>query len=405
MAETPQSTLEFFLEGCPSCGERQIALPEPLPEVGDDFAWRARDFDAIRQFMLEELAARFPERSRWTPADMEVVIVEVLAAVLDQLSDMVDRVAQEGFLESARHPRSVRRLLSFIGYDAALLTRASGVLDDRLGEDPSPAEVDDALERYWLENPTAMDAARRLGPETIFEQNRMVTLADYAARLDDHPMVLRAKATSSWTGSWQTIHTAVILHDTAWRLDQSLPEFPAASKEETQIKALRARVELFHKERGLPVPLWDRKPAIRSVLRRYLDAYRMAGQQVLLVDAVPVGIAIIVSIIVRPNYFQAEVRQEAVRVLGKEEGGFFTPGRLSFGEDLFAGDLIAMLMDISGVENVCLIRFKRIGSAYPDQADTGHIALEGNEIAVSDNIPGDLGRGYSQVRLHGGRTG
>ena len=41
----------------------------------------------------EELAARFPERRRWTPGDLEVVMVEVMAALLDQLSDMADRVA------------------------------------------------------------------------------------------------------------------------------------------------------------------------------------------------------------------------------------------------------------------------------------------------------------------------
>jgi hypothetical protein len=92
-----------------------VTLPGPLPGVGDDLDWKARDYDRIRIFMMEELAARFPERTRWTPADIEVVIVEVLAAALDQLSDMTDRVASEAYLETARRPESVRRLLKFIG--------------------------------------------------------------------------------------------------------------------------------------------------------------------------------------------------------------------------------------------------------------------------------------------------
>jgi len=81
MAETPEVEL-IFQAGCPDCGMRRAHLPAPLPPVGDDFDWRLRDYDGFRLFMLEELAARFPERQRWTPADLEVVLVEALSAVL-----------------------------------------------------------------------------------------------------------------------------------------------------------------------------------------------------------------------------------------------------------------------------------------------------------------------------------
>ena len=117
MAQTPESHL-IFADGCSDCATREVDLPEPLPMLGDDFDWLLRDYDGFRLFMLEELAARYPERRRWTPADMEVVIVETLSVVLDQLSDMLDRVRAEAFLEIARRPESVRRLLAMIGYDA-----------------------------------------------------------------------------------------------------------------------------------------------------------------------------------------------------------------------------------------------------------------------------------------------
>ena len=110
-----------YQDSCGDCGRREIRLPEPLPVHGNDFDWLLRDYDSYRLFMLEELAARFNERRRWTPADMEVVIVEALAVELDQLSDMLDRVHAEAFLETARRPESVRRLLSLIGYNAIAL--------------------------------------------------------------------------------------------------------------------------------------------------------------------------------------------------------------------------------------------------------------------------------------------
>jgi hypothetical protein len=112
-----------FGGSCPDCGVREVHLPAALPELGDDFDWRVRDYDGFRMFMMEELSARFPERTRWTPADLEVVLVEVFATILDQLSDMLDRVATEAFLESARRPETVRQLLNFIGYDAVAVAR------------------------------------------------------------------------------------------------------------------------------------------------------------------------------------------------------------------------------------------------------------------------------------------
>ena len=75
MADSPPVELHFR-GTCPDCGVREVRLPAALPGVGDDFDWLVRDYDGFRLFMLEELAARFPERRRWTPADLEVVLVD-----------------------------------------------------------------------------------------------------------------------------------------------------------------------------------------------------------------------------------------------------------------------------------------------------------------------------------------
>ncbi len=414
MADAPLQALRFDPLACGDCGGRTAELPAPLPRIGDDFDWRARDYDSIRLFMLQELIARYPERSRWTPADMEVVTVEAFAALMDQLSDMADRVALEGVLETARDPASVRRLLSFIDYDAGRAAAAAR----QIPVDPNTAsngDVHEALERFWFNNAFAMDQARREGPEHIFEQERMVTVADCSARIDDHPLVVRANASSAWTGSWQTMSIAVILADTSWRLDSSFDtiEMPPASDRDAlgarqrRIAKLKADIEAFHVLHGLAVPDWSRKPTFRAILMAFVDAYRMVGQPTVLIDAIPVGIAIVASLIVQPNFYQSEVRSAAAAALGEDADGFFAAGRLRFGEDVFAGDILATLMAVEGVENACLIRFKRVGREFPDASETGRIQLNGLEVAICDNDHkhNRMERGYHTLLLHGGMSG
>jgi len=393
VAETPHIELTFP-GGCPDCGRRLIRLPYPLPEIGDDFDWTARNFDGFRQFMLEELAAAFPERSRWTVADMEVVLIEALAAALDQLSDMADRVNAEAFLETARQPQSVRRLLGFIGYDAA---RELGFEDD--AED---VENGRTAEEKFDADPLAVEKARLLGPRSVFTQRRMVSVEDYANRLQEHPLVLRANAWSRWTGSWTTLHIAMIGWENA-ELDgicegETVMVYPAE---------LIAQIESFHKLHDLYLPDLEQSPppTIRTVLRPYLEAYRMAGQEVVLRDAEYVGIVMSLSIQVASNYYQSEIAREVEHALGREPGGFFEPGRLKFGEDIYISDIIQQLMQIDGIEHICLNRFKRVGSQFPDRVQDDFIPLDGLEIAVCDNEPGKAERGYFYLKLSGGRKG
>ncbi len=406
MANAPVANL-VFSGSCPDCGERRMVLPPPLPAVGDDFDWRTRDYDSFRRFMLEELFARFPERDRWTDGDIEVVIIEALAAVLDQLSDMADRIAAEAYLETARRPESVRRLLKFIGYDALQLARNRGVVPFAAGDITDDPEAMRRFDQYWLDNPTVMDVARNTGPRTIHRQRRMVSTDDYATRLEEHPLVLRANAWSTWTGSWQTVRVALI----PW----GGRPIDAAGNDPMPLGAkyppdLQAEIRDFHKARGLTWPaeeaaFWSGNPAIRTLLRPYVEAYRMIGQEVSLEDAVPVPITMSLSILVGQRYFRSEVRRAVQDVLSTRPGGFFEPGRLRFGEDLFAADIFQTIMGVEGVENVCLNRFKRVGSQYADQTARAVIELDGLEIAVCENDPRRPNRGFYRVELHGGRAG
>lgn len=398
MAATPESKLYYPPDiDCGDCGLRRAELPEPLPKIGDDFDWLVRDYDGFRMFMLEQLAARFSERRRWTPADMEVVMVETLSVVLDQLSDSLDRIHGEAFLQTARRSDSVRRLLAMIGYDAVQEAGYAN-LDDPVQRALATAE----LERLWQRKPHLMEAARAAGPRAIHTQERMVTTSDYGERLQDHPLVLRAHATAGWSGCWSSLRVTVILHRNLL-LDDALTEAALGGAEAAA--ELCAQIDAFNRRAGLDVPAWEHDPTARTVLRPYLDARRMVGQEVLLDDADPVGIVIQISVRGAASYFQSELNADVARVLGNGIDGFFEPGRLNFGEDLHASEIFQAVMALDGVEAACLNRFKRVGKRYPDQSDSGLIRLDGHEIAVCDNDPGRPERGSLRVVVHGGQRG
>ncbi len=287
----------------------------------------------------------------------------------------------------------MRRLLGLIGYDAAT---AAGLVDD--SSDMENGETrEEKLERLWRQNRVLMDMARQEGPRAIHTQRRMVTVEDYANQLKEHPLVLRAHAWSEWSGSWTTIRVAVVLWNDSL-LDQDELDYPIE---------LQGMVNNFHFKQGLWPLVWEPEspPTIRTALRSCLDAYRMLGQEVVLEDVLPVGIKMSLSIRVADNFFRSEVRHAVQDALGTGPGGFFEPGRLGFGEDLFAGDIFQVVMSLDGVKNVCLNRFKRFGDHYPDQADTGQIVLEELEIAVCNNDPANPERGFYNLSLHGGRKG
>ena len=323
MAQDPVADL-LYDEGCPDCGRRLIDLPDMLPEVGDDFDWDQRDYDGFRLFMLQELAARFPERRRWTPADVEVALAEVLAYALDQLSDGLDRAQAERFLETARRPESLRRLLLMVGYDVAGLTKRTqegpfAKLD--ADQAAAPLDASDRLrfDDWWLDHPEQMELARLDGPRSIHEQHRMVTLEDFQLQLERHPLVLRAHAWERWDGSWSTVHVAVI----NWRrldLDTPCNDFSDDIWSQTQD---------FHAERGVHLPERADAPNVRSILYPYLESYRMVGQEVVLEEAVEVGIVIGLSLQVNSEYFQSEIRHAVERALGTGTRGIFCARKAS----------------------------------------------------------------------------
>lgn len=414
MAELPAPVLKF--EGaCPDCGTRAARLPLPIPGVEDDFDWKTRDYDSLRLMMMQELASRFPERRRWTVADMEVVITELLAAALDRASHAIDVVHAERYIGSARRPESLRRLLKLIGWEVDPATKAELAAAElaRLqaqGLTESEAEGaarsdDELIEAWWRREPGRMEEARRRGPRRIAEQRRMVTLADHEEMLKTHPLVALARARLVWTGSWHSVLISALLEDDAG-LDAPLHDgAPGADIPDGLRPELWREVIAFHREKGLPEPPVRAGLTGRSVLRGMIEQYRMIGQEVFLETARAASVTLVLSVRAKPGYFRSELRQSLAAVFTADQGGFFEPGRLGFGEALYASDVIGAAMQVEGVAVACLNLFKRVGGAHPDMSAEGVIEVEEDEFIRCMNDPRSPARGSLRISVNGGEAG
>jgi hypothetical protein len=112
------SEIEFsFKVGCPNdfdCREDRphARPPSSFPQID----YLAKDFASFRQLMLDRLAVLMPDWRERNPADLGIVLVELLAHAADNLSYYQDAVATEAYLGTARKRVSVRRHARLLNY-------------------------------------------------------------------------------------------------------------------------------------------------------------------------------------------------------------------------------------------------------------------------------------------------
>lgn len=112
------SALDFsFKVACPSdfdCQQERICPTEPGQQP--DINYLAKDYASFRQLMLDRMTALMPQWQERHPADLGVVLVELLAYVGDYLSYQQDAVATEAYVGTARRRVSVRRHARLVDY-------------------------------------------------------------------------------------------------------------------------------------------------------------------------------------------------------------------------------------------------------------------------------------------------
>lgn len=90
--------------------------------------YTAKDYEALREALLELARERLPEWTDHSANDLGVVLVELFAGMGDVLAYYQDRIAQESYLHTARERRSVLHLLRLIGYELTPAKPASADL-------------------------------------------------------------------------------------------------------------------------------------------------------------------------------------------------------------------------------------------------------------------------------------
>jgi Baseplate J-like protein len=86
------------------------------PSSGQGIDYLAKDFQSFRRLMLDHMAAQAPEWRERHPADIGVVLVEILAYAGDYLSYFQDAIATEAYLSTARRRLSLRRHARMLDY-------------------------------------------------------------------------------------------------------------------------------------------------------------------------------------------------------------------------------------------------------------------------------------------------
>jgi hypothetical protein len=216
-------------------------------------------------------------------------------------------------------------------------------------------------------DPETNDQIRRRAPQAFLTQERAVTMADYAAMTELNPQVERAAASLRWTGSWYTVFDAVE-----------------------------------------PYGGGQLTPSFKKTLKRGLERYRLAGQDLELDSPQYVSLEIALTVCVDPDYFSSDVEQALLQVLSSRilpngQKGLFYPDNFTFGQTVYLSPLYAAARAIAGVTAISATTFQPQGVATNQYLHAGEIKLAPLQIARLDNDRNFPDHGQLTLLMEGGK--
>lgn len=212
----------------------------------------------------------------------------------------------------------------------------------------------------------SIEDVRQRAPAAFRTQERAVTAADYAAVAERSNEVQRAAASFRWTGSWRTVFI------TADRVGGGPVDQPFETR-----------------------------------LRRQIEPFRMAGQDVEVDAPRPVSLEITLQVCVKQGYSRSDVKRALTdvfssRTLADGRRGLFHPDNLTFGQTVYLSQLYATAQAIDGVSSVTISQFERQGQPDARALADGRLAFARLEIARCESDPNFPERGIVRFDMSGG---
>jgi hypothetical protein len=234
--------------------------------------------------------------------------------------------------------------------------------------DPRILSCTNPLPAFGGVDPETNAQIQRRAPQAFLTQERAVTMSDYAVAAEANPAISSAAATLRWTGSWYTV-------------------FVAAE----------------------PSTGGQLSKALRKTLTKYVNAYRLAGQDVKLEGPDYVSLVIALTVCVDPEYFQADVQQTLLHVLGSSpqpngQPGYFAPDTFQLGQNVYLSPIYAAVRTVAGVQSVVATTFQP-QSLPPTSAyiQAGEIPIGPFQVARLANDRSLPANGQLTLNLQGGK--
>ena len=216
-------------------------------------------------------------------------------------------------------------------------------------------------------DPETNDQIRRRAPQAFLTQERAVTMTDYNAMTELNSQVDRASASLRWTGSWYTVFIAVE-----------------------------------------PNGGGNLAPSAAKGLKRGLERYRLAGQDLVLDSPQYVSLEIVLTVCVDPYYFNGDVKKALLQVLSNRilpngQKGVFYPDNFTFGQTVYLSPVYAAARSVAGVVSVTATTFQPQGVTTNQYLNAGEIQLAPLQVARLDNEPSFPDHGQLTLNIVGGK--
>ena len=145
--------------------------------------------------------------------------------------------------------------------------------------------------------------------------------------------------------------------------------------------------------------------AFERELRRFVEPYRMAGQDLEIDAPRPVPLEIALRVCVKPDHFRGDVKAALFQVFSKRtlpdgRRGLFHPDNFTFGQPVYLSQVYAAAQAVDGVASVDVTQFERQGRPDPQAFADGVLNFARLEIPRLDNDPSFPERGVFRAE-HG----